>query len=103
MNVMQLLSAEPWVARLGWTLLHFLWQGVLIAAVYGAIRKWISHSAGPNTRYLLGCAVLAVMAAAPLLTWILLRQTAASMAPAAAHFAATSPAASGTTGTTTTA
>jgi hypothetical protein len=100
MNAIQLLSAQPWVERLGWTLLHFLWQGVLIAAVYAAIRKWIAHSAGPNSRYLLGCAVLAGMAAAPLVTWILLRQAAPVMAPVPAHFAATSSAASGIAGTT---
>jgi uncharacterized protein (TIGR03435 family) len=103
MNAIQFLSAEPWVAHLGWMLLHFLWQGVLIAALYAGIRKWISHSTGPDTRYLLGCAVLAGMAAAPLLTWTLLRQTAASTAPVAAHFAATSAAASVTAGATTTA
>ena len=54
MNAIQLLSAQPWVERLGWTLLHFLWQGVLIAAVYAAIRKWIAHSAGPNTTIFAG-------------------------------------------------
>ena len=64
--------------------------------MYGAIRKWISHAAGPDTRYLLGCAVLACMAAAPLITWTLLRQTAAPLARSAAHFVATAPAASGT-------
>src|SRR5205085_4961755 len=25
---------QPWTERLGWTLLHFLWQGVLGAALY---------------------------------------------------------------------
>ena len=24
---------QPWTERLGWTLLHFLWQGAAIAAV----------------------------------------------------------------------
>ena len=27
MSAMQILAAQPWVPRLGWTLLHFLWQG----------------------------------------------------------------------------
>jgi uncharacterized protein (TIGR03435 family) len=102
MNAIELLSAQPWVVRLGWTLLHFLWQGVLMAGVYAAIRKWIARAAGPDTRYLLGCAVLAGMAAAPLVTWALLQQTAGVMAPAGAHFAAAAPVASGTAGTTTT-
>ena len=43
MNAIQLLAAQPWVERLGSTLLHFLWQGVPIAAVYAAARKWLRH------------------------------------------------------------
>ena len=27
MNPIQILSSQPWVERLGWTLVHFLWQG----------------------------------------------------------------------------
>ena len=32
------LLATTWVERLGWTLLHFLWQGVLIAKLFAAAR-----------------------------------------------------------------
>ena len=100
MNAIQLLSAQPWVERLGWTLLHFLWQGVLIAAVYAAIRKWMAHSAGPHARYLLACAALAGMAAAPLITWSLLGPAAAARVPVPAHFAATASAVSAPAGAT---
>ena len=34
MNAMQILSSQPWVERLGWTLVHFLWQGLSIAVLY---------------------------------------------------------------------
>jgi uncharacterized protein (TIGR03435 family) len=66
MNAIQILAAQPWVAHLGSTLLHFLWQGILIAALYAIAR---SRAARPKTRYLLGCAALVVMAAAPVMTW----------------------------------
>ena len=72
MNAIHFLSAQPWVERLGSTLLHFLWQGVLIAAFYAAGRRWIARASRPNVRYLLACSALAVMAAAPVLTWSLL-------------------------------
>ena len=36
MNTVEILSLQPWVERLGWTLVHFLWQGLAIAIVYGA-------------------------------------------------------------------
>jgi len=29
---------HPWTERLGWTLLHFLWQGILVAALYALAR-----------------------------------------------------------------
>ena len=58
------------IELLGATLLHFLWQGILIAAVYAAVRR---GAVRPGTRYLLACAALAAMAAAPVATWIALR------------------------------
>jgi uncharacterized protein (TIGR03435 family) len=70
MNAIQLLSVQPWVERLGSTLLHFLWQGVAIGAIYAATRRWAARSSGPNVRYILACATLAAMAAAPVLTWM---------------------------------
>lgn len=59
------------VERLGWTLLHFLWQGGLIAALYAAARR-CARASVPNTRYLLACGALVAMLAAPLVTWSLL-------------------------------
>ncbi len=76
MNAIHLLSSQWWVERLGATLLHFLWQGVLIAAVYAAARNWIVRSSAPGVRYVLACVALAFMAAAPLATWSLLRPPA---------------------------
>jgi len=52
--------------RLGWTLVHFLWQGALIAMVYAAVRHFLK---GSNDRYLMGCAALLLMLAAPVVTW----------------------------------
>jgi hypothetical protein len=31
---------QPWAERLGWTLLHFLWQGILVAALYALARAF---------------------------------------------------------------
>jgi len=70
MNAMLMLFSQPWVERLGWTLIHFLWQGFSIAVLYAAARRRI---AGPNARYVLACMALAAMLAAPLVTWRLMR------------------------------
>jgi uncharacterized protein (TIGR03435 family) len=86
MNLIQLLSAQPWVERLGLTLIHFLWEGVAIAAIYAAARRWTARASGPNVRYILACGALAAMAAAPVLTWRLLRPAAPE--PVVASFTA---------------
>jgi uncharacterized protein (TIGR03435 family) len=69
------------IELLGATLLHFLWQGVLIAAVYAAARRCARR---PQVRYLLACVALAAMAASPVATWAALRTVsteAIAMAP----------------------
>jgi hypothetical protein len=76
------------VMRLGWTLVHFLWQGALIAAVYAAVRRFVG---GANGRYLLACAALAAMMAAPGVTWFALGQSDAAPAVVAADRTARVP------------
>jgi uncharacterized protein (TIGR03435 family) len=58
--------------RLGWTLIHFLWQGTLIGALYAAIRRTVGS---PNGRYLLACVALAAMMIAPVVTWLAIGQS----------------------------
>src|SRR5579863_8096249 len=99
MNAIQILSSEPWVEHLGWTLLHFLWQGLAIAVLYWAVRR-SSRALRPQTRYLLACGALAAMMAAPLVTWELLRPSAAS--PEAMYRIRSTPVAASTSGIVTT-
>ena len=68
------------VMRLGWSLVHFLWQGALIAGIYAAVRCFLT---GANARYVLACATLALMMAAPVTTWFVLGQSDAPAAVAA--------------------
>jgi uncharacterized protein (TIGR03435 family) len=91
MNTIGTLAAQPWVERLGATLLHFLWQGVAIGAVYAVARR---RAASANARYQLACVALAAMAAAPVLTWSLL---GAPADPAAIAGAAATPLAASAT------
>jgi uncharacterized protein (TIGR03435 family) len=57
-----------WIDLTGWTLIHFLWQGTLIA-IAAAVGLRLSRSA--SVRYALSCGALAVMVAAPLVTgWL---------------------------------
>jgi beta-lactamase regulating signal transducer with metallopeptidase domain len=81
MNTITLLFAQPWVDRLGWTLLHFLWQGALIAALFAIARPFARK---PGARYALACIALVAMVAAPLVTFGIAGSTSvASVSPAA--------------------
>jgi TonB family protein len=52
----------------GWTLLHFLWQGALVALILACVFALLSgRSAQP--RYLAACAALVLMAILPLITF----------------------------------
>jgi beta-lactamase regulating signal transducer with metallopeptidase domain len=70
MTAIELVLDHPWTARLGWTLIHFLWQGTLIAALLAAVRGLAGRWLAPRERYALGCLALAAMMAAPLLTFL---------------------------------
>jgi beta-lactamase regulating signal transducer with metallopeptidase domain len=56
--------------RLAQTLLHFLWQGALLAAVYSVAIEWVLRR--PKGRYAAGVIALAVMAACLPITYTLI-------------------------------
>src|SRR3954453_6864089 len=60
---------QPWTERLGWTLLHFLWQGTLVAALYALARTLAGGRISARGRYAIACASLLAMTAAPVLTY----------------------------------
>ncbi len=63
----------PSVTRLiAWALLHFLWQGLVLAAVFAALMS-IARSA--VTRYALAVSILILMVAAPIATFFILRSS----------------------------
>ena len=69
MNMILLLSTQPWVGRLGWTLVHFLWQGALIFSLYAVARRRLDSWKNAQIRYVLASVTLAVMVTAPVATY----------------------------------
>ena len=59
---------------LGWTLLHFVWQGAALAALLAAA---LMVSRNANVRYALGIGTLTLMVAAPVVTFAWLNRTPA--------------------------
>ncbi|MHB1957784.1 MAG: M56 family metallopeptidase [Acidobacteriaceae bacterium] len=53
---------------IGWSFVHFLWQGTVLAMALTAALK-ISERNSANLRYLLCCVAMAGMALCPVLTW----------------------------------
>src|SRR5436190_23214369 len=54
----------------GWTMIHFLWLGALVALAAGFCR-WLLHRASPNVRYVTALTSLTLCAALPIAiaTW----------------------------------
>jgi hypothetical protein len=59
---------EVLIHALGWTLLHFLWQGVLVAAIFAFVTELLKSSSA-NKRYVAACGALCLMAALPAATF----------------------------------
>ena len=57
----------PLLETAGWTLLHFVWQGAAIAVAVAAVLRLLERRSA-NTRYLVACAGLIAMLAAPVAT-----------------------------------
>jgi ankyrin repeat protein/beta-lactamase regulating signal transducer with metallopeptidase domain len=68
MNVLVNLFSETWARRLGWVLIHFLWEGTVIALVLAILLRLLTN-ASSHTRYILAGIALLICAIAPAITW----------------------------------
>jgi beta-lactamase regulating signal transducer with metallopeptidase domain len=69
MTTLEALLAQPLGQALGWSLLHFLWQGTVIAAVLGALLA-LARNRSASLRYAMSCGALLLMTAAPVVTFL---------------------------------
>ncbi len=69
MSEMARLLHDPTFYRLGLTLLHFLWQGTVLALLAGLARLLLGRGR-PPVRYAVFLGLLALMAAAPVVTFM---------------------------------
>lgn len=63
----QNIVSQQIVQRLGWTLVHFLWQGVAVAVLFAVALKLLKKSTA-NIRYLLACVAMGVIVLLPIVT-----------------------------------
>jgi beta-lactamase regulating signal transducer with metallopeptidase domain len=71
MDTLNTFLSEQTVRQIGWVLVHFLWQGCAVGAVWWGILK-ILGKASSNARYLTACIGLILMALAPVITFTML-------------------------------
>lgn len=65
-------AALAWVQALGWSLLHFVWQGLLVGLLFALTRSLVARE-NSSLRYAVGLLALSVLALCPPLTLWLLR------------------------------
>ncbi len=81
MSELDLSALANWIDVLGWSLLHFLWQGLAIGALFMLGRALIRRIGGsPQQHYVFGLVTLGLLALAPPLTatWLWAQNSAGS-------------------------
>jgi beta-lactamase regulating signal transducer with metallopeptidase domain/type II secretory pathway component GspD/PulD (secretin) len=73
-------GTDVMIECVGWTLLHFLWEGLVIAIVLGILLRALRKTSA-NSRYMTGCVALALMIAAPVGTYMKLAKQPAPVSP----------------------
>ncbi|HXP60894.1 MAG TPA: M56 family metallopeptidase [Dongiaceae bacterium] len=82
MNFTAGIAAHPLAQRVGWVLLHSLWQGALVGVAFGLARHGLRRRSA-EARYAAGCLALVLLAAGPAATLCLWPAPAPPGAPAA--------------------
>jgi beta-lactamase regulating signal transducer with metallopeptidase domain len=78
--------ATPVVERLGWALVHFVWLGAAVAALFAVVQALLRNRSA-NSRYAAACAALLIMAILPVATFFFVpasKSARASKEPAVA-------------------
>lgn len=71
--------SQPLIEAIGWALLHFVWQGALVAALLSGVLSLL-RGRKANLRYLAACGGMALMLALPIATTAWTFKTAAEVA-----------------------
>ena len=87
MNFFASFLAAPGLVRLGWVLIHFLWEGLAVALML-AVALRVTARVSASVRYGLAALALALCAAAPVATWLVLPSAASAPIPLTASMPA---------------
>jgi beta-lactamase regulating signal transducer with metallopeptidase domain len=65
--VLENILSEEIIQKLGWTLLHFVWQAAVVAMLLGILLAMLRKSSA-NIRYIIACAALGLIVLLPIIT-----------------------------------
>ena len=68
MSTIQTIFSQPLFQALGWTLLHFIWQGALVGLLFAGVSVLLRNRSS-NIRYAAGCSAMLLMLVLPLATF----------------------------------
>lgn len=71
MNHFADIATHPHVGRLGWTLIHFVWQATLVAFIVAVALRFTERRRA-NSRYIGLCVALLMLTVAPVVTFVML-------------------------------
>src|SRR5258706_6360833 len=71
MSRLQLAIEASFIQRLGWTLLHSLWQGLAVTILL-VVALAILRKRGPKIRYVACCGAMLIFATAPVVTFLMM-------------------------------
>jgi beta-lactamase regulating signal transducer with metallopeptidase domain len=74
MNSLEMLLTKPLLQALGWALVHFIWQGALVALLYAGVATLLRRRAA-SLRYSVACAAMLLMLVLPVATVFIVEQS----------------------------
>lgn len=80
---------NPWMQAIGWTLIHFVWQGGLLALATATGLRWCRYRSS-EARYAVACLGLIGMLASPIVTATILRAPGSALLAGESSLAAAS-------------
>lgn len=75
MGILENILSQDLVQKLGWTLLHSLWQGAVVVLLLAVCLR-ILHKSSANLRYVISCLGLAVIVLLPVVTFCVIPASA---------------------------
>jgi bla regulator protein BlaR1 len=79
MIILEDVLSQEIVQKLGWTLLHFVWQAAVVALLLATLLKLLRKSTA-NLRYIIACMALGLIVLLPVITIQLVPVSAPHMA-----------------------